>query len=127
MDNNYMDVVNKYKEQKSDKEKPIYNYSRDIHTGDINITPQRKKIIDNINDDNEILELSKSKVENNLNQVNDSLEKVLIEIKVHEKLLSLNSNMNEIYQSRLKTYLNELKYLKNKKIVLEEILRKLND
>ncbi|MFW6007906.1 MAG: hypothetical protein ACOCP8_01465 [archaeon] len=123
MPDNYMDIVNKYKNS-IEGEKPVYNYSRDYVDGGVEIST--KKNVEKIITKKDIENFSREQLQQILNKTNENIMKNEIEAKVHQKLLesNLDNNLSKVYELKFESYLKEVEYLKTKKVVLETMLQK---
>lgn len=146
---NYFDIINNYidksgtiaKEQLPDRKEtvnnilqdvyqqsktPVYNYSKDMMTGKINIIPKKseetiqKQTIENKETANNI---PKQEIKKLLEETNRNIIRTKIELRIHVELIQnpKNESKRKWYESKIKTFKDDLEYLTQRKLILEKM------
>lgn len=146
---NYFDIINNYidksgtiaKEQLPDRKEtvnnilqdvyqqsktPVYNYSKDMMTGKINIIPKKseetiqKQTIENKETANNI---PKQEIKKLLEETNRNIIRTKIELRIHVELIQNPKNelKRKWYESKIKTFKDDLEYLTQRKLILEKM------
>jgi hypothetical protein len=124
------------KETYKKPEIPIYNFTRNMSTGKVNMNV--KKTHDN--EITHIMETNNGPVKIEVKQTNANKEKAaimsfiekadhdilnkIIEIKIHQQLILMETDTNQkiAHETRLRVLASDLDYLKKRKTALEKIL-----
>lgn len=116
INNNIVEEINQNFQNIVIEEKPVYNFEKNQHTKKIEVTPLKQTSGISINipkDQLKIIYVNTIKYENELQ----------LEIEILNLLLNNKDDQFEFYKNKLQFIQNEIIFIKNKKNVLEKILK----
>lgn len=105
---------------------PVYNYSKDIHTGEINI---ETKILGDfvkqtaVENSDKVNSIPKQELNKLLDETNRNIIRTKIELRIHVELIQdpKNETKRKWYESKIRTFKDDLDYLTQRKVILERM------
>lgn len=108
---------------------PVYKYSKDIKTGQINIESKKSEEVKNddkkqtTNNQDDIDTIPKQEIKKLLDETNRNIIRTKIELRIHLELIRNHQNEanRNLYENKIKSFKDDLDYLNQRKIILEQM------